>query len=294
MVCGQRPPSAPSIDVRAPRLDAVGEDTGSYRLGEARFSDAAAEIERLRLQAELTWGSELRTLREHGLRDDCELLEVGCGPGFVTAQLLRDLPSAVITALDVDEAMLQHAHSHVGQTSRVQFLLAPAAATGLEGGSFDVVLARFVLQHIPGVPEILAELRRVLRPAGRLIVEDADFAFSILFEPEPPLAAELVPAIIESQRLQGGDGLLGRKLPRLLREAGFADIAVDAVIAHSVVVGREQIRRIIPDQAVDHLERAGLISAELAAEARDYLARTASGEEEFEGMNSFLVVSGTA
>lgn len=176
----------------------------------------------------------------------------------------------------------------------MRFVEASAAATGLPDASFDLVLARFLLQHVPDVPAVLAELRRVLRPGGRLIAVDADFTFSTLFEPEPAFARELVDAVIEGQRLRGGDPHIGRKLPRLLREAGLSEIAVDAIVAHSVVVGRPAIRRAIPDKALEHLERGGLISKELASEARSYLARIDSGEQEFEGMDTALVVSGSA
>ena len=66
------------------------------------------------------------------------------------------------------------------------------------------------------------------------------------------------------------------------------------VVVHSVVVGRETIRRVIPDQALDRLEAAGAISPELAATARDYLAGVDSGEVDYEGRSSYLVVSGSA
>ena len=268
-------------------------ESGSYRIGEAQFRDESAELARLRVQAEVLWPQELGVLPRHGLRDGVSILEAGCGPGFVTALLLESFPRASVTGLDLDPVMLAHARERVGESDRVRFIEGSAATTGLPGGSFDLVLARFLLQHVPNAHDVLIELRRVLSPGGRLIVVDADFAFSTLFEPEPAFTRELIDAVVEGQRLRGGDPQIARKLPRLLREAGFSDIAVDAVVAHSVVVGREPIRGVIPDQALDHLQRAGLISPELANDARDYLARIDSGEQEYEGMEMALVVSGT-
>jgi hypothetical protein len=87
---------------------------------------------------------------------------------------------------------------------------------------------------------------------------------------------------------------VGRKLPTLLRDAGYTTVSVDAAVTHSALVGRAPIRAIIPDQALDHLEAAGLISSELAATAREYLARIDAGEQPFEGMEMSLVVSGAA
>lgn len=269
-------------------------ETGSYRIGEARFRDASAELTRLRVQAELAWPQELQALERSGLRDDADVLEAGCGPGFVTFLLLEYLRRGSVIGLDLDPAMLAHARELNGGSERVRFVEASAADTGLPAASFDVVLSRFLLQHLPNVEAALAEFRRLLRPGGRLIAVDSDHAFDALFEPEPSFTRELMDAVAEGQELEGGDRYIARKLPRLFREAGFAAIAVDAVVAHSVVVGRGAIRGTIPDQALDHMEAAGMVSPELAATARAYLAGIDSGEQDFEGMLIYLVVSGSA
>jgi len=268
-----------------------GSEPGSYRIGEAQFRDVSAELRRLRVQAEVLWPQESRALRQHGLRDGASVLEAGCGPGFVTRLLLDSFPGVVVTGLDLDPVMLAHARDHVSE--RARFVEASATATGLPGESVDAVLARFLLQHLPDVSAVLDEFRRVLRPGGRLLVVDADFTFSTLFEPEPGFTRELMDAVIEGQRRLGGDPHIGRKLPRLLRDAGFSGIAVDVIVAHSVVVGRAPIRGVIPDQALVHLENAGLITSDLAAAARSYLAGIDSGEQEFEGMETAFVVSGS-
>lgn len=269
------------------------EETGSYRLGEAYFRDASTELGRLRVQAEVLWPAELAALERQGLRRDANVLEAGCGPGFVTSRLRRYLGGGKVTALDVDGTMLAHARGEVGDDPRVRFVEASVTATGLPDGAFDAVLVRYLLQHVTDVPAALAELVRVVRPGGRIFAVDADFGLGSIYEPEPPFLRELLDAADEGQRLQGGDGRVGRKLPRLLLEAGLTDIVVDAAVAHSIVVGREPIRRIIPDQALGHMEQAGVISADLAGRARDYLARVDSGEQPFEGMEITLVVSGS-
>lgn len=268
-------------------------ESGSYKIGERSFRDVVPELERLRIQAELAWPQELRTLERHGLRRDATVLEAGCGPGFVTSLLQDHVQDGSVTGMDFDPTMLAHARELMGAAENVSFVEGDAAATGLPAGSFDVVLARFLLQHVPSSEAVLEEFRRVLRPGGRLIAIDADIASSVIFVPEPPFYRELMVGVEEAQRRQGGDPRIGPRLPRLLAEAGFSEIAVDMVAAHSVVVGREAIRGVIPDQALDHLEASGAISPELAATAREYLARVDSGEVSYEGMTSYLVVSGS-
>lgn len=272
---------------------AAGEES-SYRIGERSFRNVSAELERLRVQAEIAWPEELRALRRHGLRDGADLLEAGCGPGFVTALLLEHAEPRSVTALDVDPTMLAHARDLVGESDRVRFVEASATATGLDSDSVDVAVVRFLLQHLPNVEAVLAELRRVLRPGGRLIVVEADQAFDTIFHPEPSFARDLMDAVGMAQRAQGGDRTIGRRLPRLLLEAGFSDVAVDAVVVHSALVGRETIRSTIPDQALDHLQAAGFVSSELAATARDYLTRIDAGDQDFDAMILYLVVSGSS
>jgi ubiquinone/menaquinone biosynthesis C-methylase UbiE len=78
----------------------------------------------------------------------------------------------------------------------VHFVEAGAAQSGLADDSFDLVLARFLLQHVPSVDDVLAEFRRLLTGGGRVIVVDADFAFSTLIEPEPEFAPHLLAAVM--------------------------------------------------------------------------------------------------
>lgn len=272
----------------------TSSEQSAYRIGEGPFQDASTELARLRAQAELAWPRELRLLELHGLRSDATVLEAGCGPGFVTALLLEHLRDGSVTGLDLDSDMLVHARQLVGEDARASFVEASAASTGLPDGSFDVVLARLLLQHLPNVDAVLEEFKRLLRRGGQLIVVDADQAFDTLFYPEPRFYRELMDGVQAAQRARGGDRYIGRRLPRMLVDAGFSDVAVDALVAHSVVVGREQIRKTIPDQALDHLEAGGFVTSELAATAREYLARLDSGEQSFDGMVTYLVVSGSA
>jgi ubiquinone/menaquinone biosynthesis C-methylase UbiE len=91
----------------------------------------------------------------------------------VTELLLAYLRGGSVTALDVDPAMLDHARRHLGDDEPVRFVEATATATGVAEGSFDAVLVRFVLQHLPDPGAVLRELKRVLRQRGRLLVIDA-------------------------------------------------------------------------------------------------------------------------
>ncbi len=113
-------------------------------------------------------------------------------------------------------------------------------------GPFDLVHARLVLVHLPDRERALRTMIDVLRPGGWLLVEDADPALQ---------PASVIDAVDDAgalaNRLRNGfrallgergvDLAYGRKLPRLLRAAGLADVAADAYfpIAHPASVPLE-------------------------------------------------------
>jgi SAM-dependent methyltransferase len=99
-----------------------------------------------------------------------EVLEVGCGPGWLWAEAARSLPPGLrLTLTDLSPGMVAEAHERVGSLDRYAALHArPADAQALPfaDDSFDVVVANHMLYHVPEPAEALAELARVLRPGG--------------------------------------------------------------------------------------------------------------------------------
>jgi ubiquinone/menaquinone biosynthesis C-methylase UbiE len=114
----------------------------------------------------------LRAVRD-GLpagRAMADVLEVGCGDGAFAARLLEERPGIALLAVDRSYAQVQLAVER-GVTATmmdVEQLLAPDDA-------YDVVVAISVLHEVTHLDRGLAELRRVLRPGGRLVaVTDGD------------------------------------------------------------------------------------------------------------------------
>ncbi|MBB5792460.1 SAM-dependent methyltransferase [Streptomyces caelestis] len=100
-------------------------------------------------------------------------------------------------------------------------------------GPFDLVHARLVLVHVAERDAALRAMRQALRPGGWLLVEDADPALQPLIcpdehGPEQELANRLRTGFRELLRQRGADLSYGRRLPRLLREAGLTDVEADA------------------------------------------------------------------
>lgn len=96
-------------------------------------------------------------------RPDTEALDLCCGHGNVSAALVR--AGARVTGLDFSPAMLDLARAAV---PRATFLIGDAMQLGFADASFDAVTIGFGMPHVPDPTRVLAEVRRVLRPGGRI------------------------------------------------------------------------------------------------------------------------------
>lgn len=96
--------------------------------------------------------------------DPATLLEVGCGTGGFAARIATALPACRVVALDQSERFvgLTASRGLVAEVGDVQDLASPDA-------TFDVVVAMWMLYHLPDLDRGLAEIRRVLRPGGTLV-----------------------------------------------------------------------------------------------------------------------------
>jgi SAM-dependent methyltransferase len=145
-------------------------------------------------------------------------------------------------------------------------------------GPFDLVHARLVLVHVPQRAQALASMVSVLRPGGWLVVEEADPALQPLLcleDDGPPqrLANRLKTGFRQLMADRGVDLAYGRKLPRLLREAGLLDVAAGAYFP---ITGPAcvELERATTEQIRDRLLVAGLATAE---EIDQHLANLANG-----------------
>ncbi len=110
----------------------------------------------------------------HGLGDSLDLLELGSGSGFTTRAIAERHPSWTITASDMDAEMVARARRLLqpDHDSRVHVTQADATDLPFAAASFDAVIAVLVWHHVGDWRAATREARRVLRPAGTLILAD--------------------------------------------------------------------------------------------------------------------------
>jgi SAM-dependent methyltransferase len=104
-----------------------------------------------------------------------QILDVGCGPGHLANRLARD-HRLEVTGLDLDPAMIERARANaehaVSAERRPTFVVGGVAALPFPDGSFDLVVSSLSMHHWADPAGGLAEIGRVLRPAGRALVWD--------------------------------------------------------------------------------------------------------------------------
>lgn len=157
------------------------------------------------------------------------LVDLGCGPGTITADLALRVAPGEVVGLDRAPAVLDEARSHAAErgVGNVTFAVGDAYALDLADDSADVVHAHQVLQHLTDPVAALVEARRVLRPGGLLAVRDADYAAFAWWPRLAPLDRwlEVYEAVTAGN---GADADAGRRLLGWARAAGFADITASS------------------------------------------------------------------
>lgn len=164
------------------------------------------------------------------LRAGMDLLDVGCGPASITADLAERVAPGRVVALDAAAGALEAARKTLrerGLSEQVELTCGDIMALPFEDASFDVVHAHQVLQHLADPVGALAEMRRVTRPGGIVAVRDAVYSAMTWF-PEPAGMEQWRSVYMATARANGGEPDAGSRLLSWARAAGFADASASA------------------------------------------------------------------
>ena len=136
-------------------------------------------------------GDVLTDLIDAAIKPGSRCLDVGCGPGQTYAQLIRERQAEYV-GVDVSEVAVEMARANGLRAERIE----DASTLPFEDNSFDVTICIEVLEHLFSPGGAAAEIRRVLRPGGRLIASTPNAAYwrlraNLLFGVWNPLGDQL-------------------------------------------------------------------------------------------------------
>ncbi len=234
--------------------------------------DFEKEITRLRNQATFLWKKERAKLAQMGLKEGMKILDLGCGPGFVSRLLVETFPDIKLTGIDLNPELLEIAKSELsGFQNLIRLVHTSADKIPFPENYFDFVYARLIFQHIPDPPVVAKEVLRVLKPGGIFVVHDIDQEVLGLIEPDSPLRDRLNKRFADAQARKGGNRYIGRYLIRILKKAGFSDVSMDALVAHSDELGSEGFEALAGDkELITTLEEQKYLSKEEADSLREF------------------------
>jgi SAM-dependent methyltransferase len=153
------------------------------------------------------------------------VLDIGCGPGTITAGLAALVPGGHVIGIDRAVGVLDEARAEAERqrAANISFEVGDAYQLAFADSSFDVVHAHQVLQHLSDPVAALAEMRRVCRPAGVVAARDGDYG-GMLWFPEDDELAEWQTLYRRVARAIGGEPDAGRRMLSWGRSAGFAHV----------------------------------------------------------------------
>jgi SAM-dependent methyltransferase len=200
----------------------------------------SAEQARLRLLNELTNRPFIEFLE---LEETSSVLEVGSGLGILAQEVARVVTRGEVYGVEYSPEQL--ARAEVSEPN-LHLIRGDAHHLEFEDARFDVVYCRYVLEHVAHPAQVLCEMRRVLKPGGRVFVQENNILVN-MFYPECPRFDALWRAFAVLQEKLGGDALIGKKLLPLLKEAGFEEIrlSIQPEIHHS---GKQSFRPWVENQ----------------------------------------------
>lgn len=159
------------------------------------------------------------------LKPHMKILDIGCGPGSITADLATLVPEGHVTGVDHAAGILEQARVTAAErgVTNVDFAVADVHDLDYPDDTFCVVHAHQVLQHVGDPVQALREMRRVTKPGGYVAVRDADYAGMVWY----PAAAGMDDWLDLYRRVahaNGGEPDAGRRLKSWALAAGFTDI----------------------------------------------------------------------
>jgi ubiquinone/menaquinone biosynthesis C-methylase UbiE len=188
------------------------------------------DVDYLTLAAELLRPAKEKSYARLHLQPGQRVLDVGCGPATDTITLAHLLgPEGRVVGVDADARMVLTANERAqatGVQNQVTHRVGDALALPFELDQFDATRCERLFEHLIHPEQALAEMVRVTRPGGRVVVLDTDWATLSFDSPHTDLERRLVRVLAEHYM---HNGYSGRRLYRQFKQQGLQEISVELI-----------------------------------------------------------------
>jgi SAM-dependent methyltransferase len=151
------------------------------------------------------------------------VLDLGCGPGTITADIGRRVGLGRVLGIDVSADVIEEARRDAGAAPNVEFAVGDLYALAIDDAAFDVVHAHQVLQHLADPVSALRQMKRVCKPGGLVAARDSDYA-AFRWYPDEPAIDRWLALYRAIARRNGGEPDAGRFLLAWAHAAGLDDV----------------------------------------------------------------------
>ncbi len=151
-------------------------------------------------------------------KDYQKIVDVGCGAGAIISALAKKFPQKEFLGVDISPNRLVEAKQKSESLTNINFHEASIYEIPIESNSVDFVYTRFLLEYLREPAKAIAELGRIIKPGGKVILQDLDG--QLLFQ-YPFTVPEIQTVFDALHEKTGFDPYIGRKLYSYSRQAGL-------------------------------------------------------------------------
>ena len=173
-----------------------------------------------------------RDLDSHGffltpfLHTGLEILDAGCGPATISADIADAVFPGKVTALDISSSELDQGRrlAEGREIVNLEFVAGSAYEMPFPDNSFDVVFSLDLFEHLSEPLTALREFHRVVRPGGFVALSTPDWD-AVEISPLPMALGRAINAYRDLEERNGGNSRAGLHLGKWLVDVGFAPLS---------------------------------------------------------------------
>jgi len=186
------------------------------KTGNSQYIHGTTAEEQSRL-AKLNYLTNTSFLEFVEVKETDQVLELGSGLGILAENISQKLATGCMTGIEISPEQIAKCPP---ENEKLVFVCGDAQDLPFEENTFNTVYCRYILEHVPDPLRVLKEANRVLKPGGKIFIQENAILLLKLY-PECIVFDQVWNAFARYQSLIGGDAMIGLKLYDLLKQAGF-------------------------------------------------------------------------